>query len=130
MCAMLRQLAFLAALSMLSSCATVFAQDTRKIVVTSNPPGADIYVNGVAFGVTPKRIPVDNRARLAVAVRKAGFHGGGCFVNTKIRPIWIIGDVLLLWAFAIPLIVDLVTDNWSTLESEYCTVNLAPLGGA
>ncbi len=124
---MLRQLAFVVALFTLGSCAAVFAKDTRNVVVTSNPPGADIYLNGVPFGVTPQRIPVDNHTQLSVAIRKAGFHGGGCLVNTKIRPAWIIGDLLFIWAFAIPLIVDLVTDSWSTLESEYCTVNLAPM---
>jgi hypothetical protein len=123
---MVRQLALVVALFMLSSCAAVFAEDTRSVVVTSNPPGAEIYVNGVAYGVTPKRIPVDNHSQLAVSIRKDGFHGAGCFVNTKIRPIWLIGDLLLIWAFAIPLVVDLVTDSWSILESEYCTVNLAP----
>jgi hypothetical protein len=125
---MVRQLAFVVSLFMLSSCATVFAKDTRSIMITSNPPGADITVNGVAKGVTPARIKVSNHDRLEVAIRKEGFHGGGCYVNTSVAPIWIIADVALIWAVALPLIIDLITGSWSRLESEYCTANLVPLG--
>jgi hypothetical protein len=123
---MLRLLAFAVSLLMLSSCATVFAKHERKIMVTSNPPGADIYVNGVAKGVTPARITVSNHDNLAVAIRKEGFHGGGCYVNTSIAPIWVILDLVLI-ATVVPLVVDLITHNWSRLDSSYCTANLAPL---
>jgi hypothetical protein len=124
---MLRPLALVLSLFVLSSCATVFEKRSRSIMVTSNPPGADIIVNGTARGVTPARIRVSNHEQLAVSIRKEGFHGGGCYVNTSIAPVWIIGDLALIWAAAIPLIVDLVTNRWSRLNSEYCTANLAPL---
>ena len=122
---MLRPLAFVVSLFMLSSCATVFAKHTRSILVTSNPPGAEIIVKGKSWGVTPVRLKVDNHKDLALTIRKEGFHGAGCIVNTKIRALWVIADVALIYLL-VPLVVDLVTNNWAQLESEFCTVNLLP----
>lgn len=126
---MLRQLALALSLLMLCSCATIFAKDTRSIMVTSSPPGADIVVNGAPAGVTPIRVDVDDHEILKISIRKEGFHGGGCIVNTRIRAIWVIVDVVL-FVTVLPLVVDLLTGQWATLKSEYCTVNLSPLGGA
>lgn len=125
---MLRSVAFLLAVSMLvSSCATLFAKDDRSVMITSSPAGAEITVNGKVRGVTPIRLKVDNHDRLAVTIRKEGFHPGGCYINTKIGAVWVILD-LVLFATIVPLVVDLVTGDWSYLESEFCSVNLLPLG--
>ena len=126
---MLRQIAFLISLALLSSCATVLAEKTRSFVVTSSPPGAEIAVNGAPYGQTPQRINVPESERLVVTVRKDGFHNGGCYVNTKIGAVWLIADALFFW-LVVPLVVDFLTSNWSRLETGYCTVNLAPLAGA
>lgn len=123
---MVRQLAFTLSLLMLSSCATVFAKNTRSIMVTSNPPGAEITVNGVAKGLTPTRISVNDHQRLQVAIRKPGFHGGGCYVNTSIGAVWVIADLIFI-AAVLPLVIDLITNSWSSLDTSYCTVNLMPL---
>ena len=126
---MLRHLALFLSLAILSSCATLFADKTRSVVVTSSPPGAEIVVNGAPSGQTPRRITVPENERLVVTVRKDGFHSGGCYVNTKIRPLWIIADAVLFWLI-VPLVVDFATNNWSRLESGYCTVNLSQRAGA
>ena len=121
---MFRSIALLLAVLMLSSsCATLFAKDTRSIMITSSPPGAEITVNGSVHGLTPTRISVDNQERLEVTIRKDGFHSAGCYINTKIGAIWVILDVVLI-GLVVPLVVDLVTGNWSSLESEFCSVNL------
>ncbi len=125
---MLRQLAFVVSLLILSSCAAVFADKTRSVMVTSNPPGAEITIDGQPHGVTPVRIAANDHKLLAISIRKDGYHNGGCFLNTKTRAKWVILDVLLIWT-VVPIIVDLVTNSWSTLESEFCTVNLLPLDG-
>jgi len=124
---MIRSIALLAAIVLLSSsCATIFAKDTRSIIVTSNPAGAQITVNGVNRGVTPTRLSVNDHERLEVAIRKPGYHPGGCYVNTSVRALWVIIDLALFYT-VVPLVVDLVTNEWSQLESGYCTVNLLPM---
>ncbi|WP_443936756.1 PEGA domain-containing protein [Pedobacter sp. MW01-1-1] len=49
---------------LLSSCATVFTGTTQTVQVNSNPPKADIEVDGVKVGVTPMAVPL-----------KKGFNG-------------------------------------------------------
>lgn len=124
---MYRSIAFLlAVLTLSSSCATLFADDTRSVMITSNPPGAEITVNGSVRGVTPTRMTVNDHDRLVVTIRKAGFHPGGCYINTSIGAVWVILD-LVLFATIAPLVIDLITSDWSSLESEFCSVNLLPM---
>ncbi len=113
---------------MLSSCATIFAKDTRSVMITSSPPGATIMVNGTEKGVTPTRLDVGNHDKLAVTLRKEGFHPGGCYINTSIDAIWVIADVILIATIA-PLVIDILTGEWSTLKSEFCSVHLLPMSG-
>ena len=123
---MLRFVALLLALLMLGSCATIFAQDERSVMITSNPPGAEITVNGQPKGHTPVRIKVNDHERLQVSVTKEGFHNGGCYINTSIGARWVIMDVAFFWALFAPVIVDLVTGQRASLDTAYCTVNLSP----
>jgi hypothetical protein len=80
---MFRSTVVLLAVLMLSSCATLFADDSRSVMVTSSPSGAEITINGTGRGVTPMKISVDNNDRLSVTIRKEGFHPAGCYINTS-----------------------------------------------
>lgn len=111
-----------------SSCATVFAQDTRQVMVTSNPPGASITVNGKAMGTTPSHVVVNDHETLQISIRKKGYHGSGCYINVSIRTVWLVVDLLLIYT-VLPLAVDLITGEWASLDSRYCLVNLVPLQG-
>lgn len=113
---------------MVSACATIFASDTRSIMITSSPPGAEIRINGQPKGTTPARIAVSDHERLEVTIAKPGFKPGGCYINTSVQAVWIVVDVLLIYT-VVPLLVDLITGEWSSLDSEYCTVELAPAAG-
>jgi len=42
-----------------SSCATLFTGTSQKVEIDSNPPGADILIDGQKFGVTPSEIKLD-----------------------------------------------------------------------
>lgn len=126
---MARIVALFTILFFASSCATLFAEDQRVVTVTSSPPGAEIAVNGQPMGITPTRITVNNHEKLVVSVRKQGFHPAGCYMNTSIEAVWLILDILLFYT-VVPLVVDLVTNNWSTLEGEFCTVRLMPIAGS
>lgn len=124
---MARIVALLTILFFASSCATLFADNSRVITVTSSPPGAQVSLNGQIAGVTPTRVTVNDHEKLVVSVRKEGFHPAGCYMNTSVQAVWVILDILLFYT-VVPLVVDLVTDNWSSLEGEFCTVRLLPLG--
>lgn len=43
---------------LLSSCATIFTGTKQNVQINSNPPAADIEVDGVKVGVTPMAVPL------------------------------------------------------------------------
>lgn len=52
-----------------------FEQDQTGLVVTSNPSGAEIFLNGQTTGmVTPSRIEVPPQQTFTIIVRKRGYH--------------------------------------------------------
>jgi hypothetical protein len=42
----------------LASCAMAFNGDTVDVTINSNPQGADIFINGMSYGKTPKTINI------------------------------------------------------------------------
>ena len=42
----------------LSSCATVFTGVRQSVLIESNPPGAEIYVDNRKQGITPSRVTI------------------------------------------------------------------------
>jgi hypothetical protein len=109
-----------------SACATLVAEDKRTLMVTSTPPGAQITVNGMPIGMTPANVVVNDHKPQQIGITKAGFAPSGCFITTAIGGLWIVADIVLgVW----PLVVDLATDDWSSLTSSRCHANLVPLQG-
>ncbi len=121
---MLRSIALITLVLFASSCATLFAGNTKEIMVTSNPPGAYVTLNGQAAGVTPTRVTVDNHEKMVVGVQMQGYQPAGCYMNTSISFVWVVLDVI--WAL-VPLLVDAVTGNWYELEGDVCTIHLIPV---
>lgn len=59
----------------LSSCATLFTGTTQKLTITSDPPGADVVINGVNKGQTP--VTVDVKKELSgqpIDLKKDGYN--------------------------------------------------------
>lgn len=58
----------------LSSCATAVRGTTQNISVNSEPAGADIYINGLACGQTPKTFKFKRKYNYNVTLQKPGFQ--------------------------------------------------------
>lgn len=59
----------------LSSCATVFTGTSQKLSVTSDPPGADVVINGINKGQTP--VTIDVKKELTgqpIELKKTGYR--------------------------------------------------------
>lgn len=66
---------FLTLTVMASSCATVFNGTRQKVVITSNPSGAAVYLNGKNTGqVTPCQIKVPRKVKAGLENRKNEQH--------------------------------------------------------
>ncbi|MES1955956.1 PEGA domain protein [Salinisphaera hydrothermalis EPR70] len=67
------QLAVLAALAVLSGCATITHGTHQNVSVTSTPAKATIYVNGKRKGTTPTKIAISRHGHQTLQLTHAGY---------------------------------------------------------
>jgi len=110
-----------------TGCATLFASKAKTISIESDPPQADIVVDGAPVGQTPARIPLSNSRPHVISIQKTGYHAAGCQLLTSTGGGWVVLDVV---TGIVPAIVDAVTASWNTLDRTECRVRLAQDGAA
>lgn len=98
-----------------TGCATLFAPHSYPLAVSSEPHGADVYVNGFKMGVTPVELNLKADKSYTIEFRKNGFDSVTRVVNTKVGAGWIVLDVI---GGLIPVVVDAATGNWNKLDQE------------
>ncbi|MBU6140127.1 MAG: PEGA domain-containing protein [Proteobacteria bacterium] len=67
-----RQIALLASLILTSSCAAMFNDNKAEVSINSNPPGADIFIEGRSHGRTPATLQIEAKNQTAV-LNKEGY---------------------------------------------------------
>ena len=75
-----------------SGCATLFGPQKQNVYASSNPSGADVYVNGVRMGVTPYTLVLKPNQQYTVEFKKQGYKTIGRTINSKVGA----GSVILL----------------------------------
>jgi hypothetical protein len=108
-------------------CATILNDDVRMVTVQSNPPGAQIVVDGIPAGVTPATIPLAN-SRDHQIMLNGPYGTQACFLESRVGAGWVVLDIILL-PIIIPIVVDAITGDWASLSQNGCYVNLAPPPG-
>lgn len=98
-----------------TSCATLFAPNTRPLAVSSDPGGADVYVNGFKMGTTPIELQLTPDKAYNIEFRKEGYETVTRVVNTKVAGGWIVLDIL---GGLIPVVVDAATGDWNKLDQD------------
>lgn len=64
-----------ATLVLMSGCATIATSDNQPVAFNSDPPGAEVSINGVPQGITPMTIMLDRRAGdQMVQIHKDGYQ--------------------------------------------------------
>lgn len=100
---------------MLTSCATLFGPKNHTLAVSSQPPQAEIYVNGFKMGTTPAEIALKADKSYTIEIRREGYESVTRIVNTKVGAGWVVLDVL---GGLIPVIVDAATGSWNALDQD------------
>ena len=72
----MKKLSLVALLLVLVSCATLFSDGADKITFTSEPAGADVYLNGTIIGKTPLTYEVDRATfqQSEIVIKKDGYE--------------------------------------------------------
>jgi len=104
-----------------NGCATIFHGSTDKIDFSSDPSGAQVYVNGQLMGTAPLEIKLESKHSYNIEFRKEGYQNRTVVVNNSVGGGWIVLDVIF---GLVPVIVDAATGNWYSLDQEHVNAAL------
>ena len=91
-----------ASMTMLSSCATMFTGTTQKVTITSNPPAADVIINGVTRGVTPLELSIKKEIKgQPIELKKGGYESKTFMPTTTFNSTAILNIFTGLVGFAV-----------------------------
>jgi hypothetical protein len=107
--------------SLLTGCATLFAPKTHPLALSSEPYGAEVYLNGARMGTTPVTLDLKADQNYVVEFRKDGYMPVSHLVNTKVGAGWVILDIM---GGLVPIIVDAATGAWNKLDQEAINATL------
>lgn len=119
----------IAAIALLSGCASVVTDPTQQLVFNSEPTKAEVYVGGVKQGTTPCNILVQRRRPPpAVVLKKEGFEDAPVVFTSKYNP-WIFGNLLLGYCSTTGFLIDMNSDKSVAYYPDVFLVTLPPLEG-
>ena len=104
-----------------SACATLFASKNTMAPMSSDPPGAEVFVDGHRVGQTPMTLELSHKSEHVITFRKAGYKEATCTIGRSVGAGWIVLDVI---GGLIPVIIDAATGSWYGSNPKLCSVNL------
>ena len=111
------------ALACLTGCATIVAGGPDQIPVTTNPPGAYVYVDGHIIGQTPMMVMLDRRRAMAdIRIYYPGFQPVQIMRSKDVNG-WVFGNILL---FIWPVVIDFITGDWQRFDDSPIAIGLTP----
>lgn len=108
-------------------CAALFTSGRGKVSASSNPSGAEVWVNGEKMGQTPVTLRLKTKGEYTVTIKKEGYKEQVFRVTNKVGVGWVVLDIL---AGLLPVIVDAATGSWYVFNEESFNAELeknAPL---
>ena len=107
-----------------AGCATIFKQKSKTVSFNSDPQGAVVYINGNRMGRTPMPLNLSNKKSVTVTFKKEGYEAKTYIINTETRAGWVILDICAGPFGFIAVIIDAVTKNWYSLDTDAVKVML------
>jgi hypothetical protein len=112
-------------LLVLSGCATVMAGGPDQIPVSTNPPGATVFVDNIPVGQTPVMVALDReRSSGVIRIELAGF-APVAIVREKGINGWFWANLCIAYAI-FPFVVDLVTGDFKAFDDTPIAIGLTP----
>ena len=109
-----------------SGCATLMAGGPDHIPVSSNPPGATVFVDGVPVGQTPMIVTLDREHGHGTIQIQAPGYAPAIIQRDKDINGWFWANICVgIW----PMIIDLVTGDFKAFDDTPIAIGLTPGGG-
>lgn len=106
-----------------TGCATLFGPSKHTVAVSSEPSGADVYVNGFKMGQTPTELSLKADKSYTIEYRKDGYQNVARVINTKVGAGWLVLDIL---GGLLPVVIDAATGNWNSFDQDAVNAVLEP----
>lgn len=90
---------------------SIFGGTSQPLIVNSEPPGADVLINGTLAGTTPLQQQVPRRGDLTVEVHKTGYTPQTRVTGRKLSSVGIV-DVIGGAFFLLPLLGLVAPGAW------------------
>lgn len=110
----------------LSGCATIINGTSQSVDFRSDPPGARVYVDGVARGETPFEADVKRKQEHEVRFELEGYESYDVQLDRTVSP-WLAGNILI--GGLIGLGIDALSGGMYQVSPSSVGVILEPLPG-
>jgi hypothetical protein len=114
----------IAIITLSTGCASILKGSKSSVDVHSNPPGAEIYINGARVGTAPLQLEMASDKSYKLEVRKAGHMTRTYILESEVGVGWVILDVFAGGLIAV--VVDAATGDWHTLSPSEIHATLPP----
>jgi hypothetical protein len=115
----------LVAMALLSGCATIMSGGPDHIPISTNPPGASVFVDGTFVGQTPMIVTMDPKINVGmIHIEAQGFLPINIQRYKSIDG-WFWANIC--WAF-FPMIVDLATGEYQAFDDTPIALGMTPAG--
>jgi hypothetical protein len=118
-------LKLVASMAVLTGCATIMSAGPDHIPVSTNPPGASVFVDGVFVGQTPTIVSMDPKLnRGVIHIEAPGFMPIN-IERYKTIDGWFWANIC--WGF-LPMIVDIATGEYQAFDNTPIALGMTPAG--
>ena len=108
-------------LVILTGCASIVASGPDTMTVSSEPPGATVFLDSFQVGVTPTILRVDRSMQGLLILRKEGYNPAVWQISKPING-WFFGN--LFFGGIIGIVVDAATGNIVKFSDAPIRINL------
>jgi len=98
-----------------TGCATLFSGSSDEVSLSSDPKGANVYVNGDNRGKTPITLSLKKGKEYSIEFEKDGYEKKTWHLSYSLGAGWLILDVL---AGLVGIIVDASTGAWNEFNDD------------
>lgn len=109
-----------------TGCATIATGGggRQTVKVVSEPPGANVIVDGVSVGPAPVDLVLSRKSEHFVVLQSPGYEPALLTIRSRFNP-WVVGNIVV--GGLIGVVVDVVTDATWKLSPDALNVQLQPV---
>lgn len=96
----------------------------QSVSIATEPPGADIIVDGQLIGPSPVNALLSRKTEHIVEVQMPGYESAQVLIRSKFNS-WVVGNIVV--GGLIGVVVDVVTDATWTLSDNALKIQLQPV---